>query len=146
MKTILVPVDLSGASARVCAAARDLAKAIDGEILLLHVVPPPPVLMNDYYAFDTGYMAEAMVGLKENALKKLRTLSRRLGKGCLVRFDQVSGEPASRILARATGAKASYIVMGSHGHGAVFDLIVGSTTHGVLRKARCPVLVVPIAG
>jgi nucleotide-binding universal stress UspA family protein len=28
----------------------------------------------------------------------------------------------------------------------VFDFLVGSTTHGVLRKARCPVLVVPMTG
>ena len=33
--------------------------------------------------------------------------------------------------------------MGSHGHGAIYELLVGSVTEGVLRKARCPVLVVP---
>jgi len=30
--------------------------------------------------------------------------------------------------------------MGTHGHGAIYDLLVGSTTHGVLEKAPCPVL------
>jgi nucleotide-binding universal stress UspA family protein len=41
--------------------------------------------------------------------------------------------------------RASYIVMGSHGHTAFFDLLVGSNTHGVLRRSSCPVLVVPPA-
>lgn len=144
MKAILVPVDLSRASTRVCAAACDLAKLIGGEVVLLHVVPSPPAMMNDYYAFDTGHMAQAMAAVEKNALPKLHSLARRFTKQCPVRSEQVTGEPVERILAKAFALKASYIVVGSHGHGAMFDLIVGSTTHGVLRKARCPVLVVPI--
>ncbi|MBI4621943.1 MAG: universal stress protein [Verrucomicrobia bacterium] len=38
---------------------------------------------------------------------------------------------------------ADFIVMGSHGHTALYDLVVGSTTHGVLRRATCPVVIVP---
>jgi nucleotide-binding universal stress UspA family protein len=33
--------------------------------------------------------------------------------------------------------------MGSHGHGALFEFLVGSVTNGVLKSAKCPVLVVP---
>jgi nucleotide-binding universal stress UspA family protein len=62
-----------------------------------------------------------------------------------VECQQVTGQAVSVILARAAALKADYIVLGSHGHGAVFDLLVGSTTQGVLRKAPCPVLVVPMA-
>ena len=38
---------------------------------------------------------------------------------------------------------ADYIVMGSHGHTALYDLLVGSTTHGVLMRAACPVVITP---
>jgi nucleotide-binding universal stress UspA family protein len=34
-------------------------------------------------------------------------------------------------------------VMGSHGHGSVYNLLVGSVTEGVLKAARRPVLLVP---
>jgi nucleotide-binding universal stress UspA family protein len=34
-------------------------------------------------------------------------------------------------------------VMGSHGHTALYDLLVGSTTHGVLMRAICPVVIIP---
>jgi len=34
-------------------------------------------------------------------------------------------------------------VMGSHGHTALYDLLLGSTTHGVLFRAPCPVVIVP---
>jgi len=144
MKTILVPVDLSAATARVCAAACDLANLIDGRLVLLHVVPPPPVMMNDYYAFDTGHLAQAMAAVEKDATLKLRLLARRYAKRCPVQTVQVTGQPVGTILARARATKAAYIVLGSHGHGAMFDLLVGSTATGVLRKARCPVLVVPM--
>jgi nucleotide-binding universal stress UspA family protein len=142
MKTILVPVDLSAATSRVCAAACELARLMKGRMVLLHVVAPPPIIMNDYYAFDTGHMAQAMAAVEKSATAKLRTLARRLAKRCRVQTVQVTGQPVGAILTKASALKAAYIVLGSHGHGAVFDLIVGSTTHGVLRKARCPVLVV----
>jgi nucleotide-binding universal stress UspA family protein len=144
MKTILVPVDLSAATPRVCAAACDLARLIGGRIVLLHVVPPPPVMMNDYYAFDTGHMAQAMLAVEKSATLKLRSLARRFAKRCPMQTVQVTGQPVGTIVARARATKAVYIVLGSHGHGAMFDLLVGSTTSGVLRKARCPVLVVPM--
>lgn len=144
MKTILVPVDLSAATPRVCAAACDLAKLIGGQLVLLHVVPPPPVMMNDYYAFDTGHLAQALASVEKGATLKLRALARRFAKRCPVQTVQVTGQPVGTILARARATRAAYIVLGSHGHGAMFDLFVGSTTSGVLRKARCPVLVVPM--
>jgi nucleotide-binding universal stress UspA family protein len=144
MKTILVPVDLSAATSRVCAAACDLAELIGGQIVLLHVVPPPPVMMNDYYAFDTGHLAQAMIAVEKSASLKLRALARRFASRCPVQTAQVTGQPVGTILARARSAKAAYIVLGSHGHGAMFDLLVGSTASGVLRKTRCPVLVVPM--
>ena len=47
------------------------------------------------------------------------------------------------ILAQAKIEDADYIVMGSHGHTALYDLLVGSTTHGVLMRAGCPVVITP---
>lgn len=36
------------------------------------------------------------------------------------------------------------IVMATHGRGAVFDLLVGSVSHAVLRDSRVPVPLVPV--
>jgi nucleotide-binding universal stress UspA family protein len=56
---------------------------------------------------------------------------------------QLTGSPATLILAQAKIEDADYIVMGSHGHTALYDLLVGSTTYQVLRRTSCPVLIVP---
>ena len=48
-----------------------------------------------------------------------------------------------QIRVEAVTCGADYIVMGSHGHTPLYDLLVGTTTHGVLKNARCPVVIVP---
>ncbi len=146
MKTILVPVDFSAATPRVCAVGCALAKQIHARLVLLHVVLPPFVAMNDYYAFDTGMMAEGMAAAEQEAARQLSALARRCEKRQItVRTVQRTETSVSAILAQAAASKPAYIVMGSHGHGSLFELIIGSTTSGVLRKAPCPVVVVPIA-
>jgi len=147
MKTILVPLDLSPATVRVCDAACELARLTGSRLILLHIVQPPPVMMSEVYAFDQGQLTELIGAAKEIAARKLQALERRCEKrGVLTTAVQRTGAPVEAILAKAASTRAGYIVMGSHGHGAIYDLLVGSTAHGVLKNAPCPVVVVPPAG
>ncbi|MBW2274656.1 MAG: universal stress protein, partial [Deltaproteobacteria bacterium] len=47
------------------------------------------------------------------------------------------------ILAEAKRLAADMIVMGSHGHGALYRALLGSVSEGVLHKATCPLTIVP---
>jgi len=143
MKTIVVPVDLSVAAAQVSKAACDLARKIGAELLLLHIVEPP-LILSDPYGLDGGYMEEAVAAATQAGALRLKAMARICAKrGLRVRTLQTFGSPAPEILGQAR--RAAFIVIGSHGHGAMFDLLVGSTTQGVLKRARCPVMVVPIS-
>ncbi len=145
MKKILVPVDLSGATVRVCNAAADLAKALGGRLVILHVVPPPPMVMSEYYAFDAGQVIGLTREGRKLAAHKLAALGRWFNKRCpATKVVMHEGDPVSVILRTAAAIRPDYIVAGSHGHTAAYDLIIGSTTHGVIRKAPCPVVLVPI--
>lgn len=55
------------------------------------------------------------------------------------------GLPVEHILAEADKRKADLIVIGSHGLGVLQRVFVGSTTLAVLKRATCPVVVVPSA-
>lgn len=66
--------------------------------------------------------------------------------------EQMPGAPSvERLVQRglpsealcAAAADADLIVVGSHGHGAVHDKLVGSTSERVIHHAPCPVVVVP---
>jgi nucleotide-binding universal stress UspA family protein len=59
-----------------------------------------------------------------------------------VHAQLVHGHPDTGILTACDNAHADLIVMGAYGHTRIRELIVGSTTSQVLRKARTPVLLV----
>jgi len=142
MKTILVPIDFSEVSRTVMAEASRLARLAKARIILLHAVQPPAVLMN------YGIMVNTVMTYTDEAERRADRLLGQLKTG--LRDDgisaeavRVTGSPAQSILDLAKRRSASYIVIGSHGHTAFYDLMLGSTTSGVLKRATCPVVVVP---
>ena len=141
MKTILVPVDLSAAASQVCKTACDFAKKTGANLLLMHVVQPPPVV-TDLYAMETAYLDNILAAGEKLARRRLLALARLCVKrGVRTRTYLRIGGPVPEILRCAR--RVTFIVIGSHGHGAMYDLIVGSTTLGVLTRTTCPVVVVP---
>jgi nucleotide-binding universal stress UspA family protein len=56
----------------------------------------------------------------------------------------LEGRPSEQICGAALDAEL--IVLGSHGHGAFHDALVGSTSQHVIRHASCPVVVLPDPG
>ncbi|MDP3073928.1 MAG: universal stress protein [Opitutaceae bacterium] len=144
MKTILVPVDFSRATDAVVAQAVDLAEAVSARVVLLHIILPP-VMVAEYGAL-MGRIDEIRVAGEKAAgvmLERLQKTCER--RGLTVDTRQFTGSVVALIAEQAKTLGADFIVIGSHGHTALYDLFVGSTTHGVLRRAPCPVLVVPPA-
>jgi nucleotide-binding universal stress UspA family protein len=142
MKTYLVPVDFSAVSGRIVEAGVGFARAFGGKVVLLHVVPPP--IITSEYALPLGAVQE-MVETSEQAAE---TRLGQLAKDCVAADLEVeplvrSGPPVATILATAAKVHADYIIMGSHGHGKIYDLLVGSTTSGVIKGARCGVVILP---
>ena len=144
MKTILVPIDFSEASDRVIDAARTLAQVIDARIVLMHVVQAPMVVagLGPFVGEALRFTAE----VERGARRHLRSLQTRLAKRS-VKVDTLceQGSPVDLIAKHAKRLGARYVVVGSHGRTAFYDLVVGSTTSGVLTRASCPVVVVPPA-
>ena len=143
MKTILAPIDFSPVSRRVVAEALRLAREVGGQVVLFHSVPPPPVLATDLMPL-AGPVLTFTDEVEKAAGRHLRRMQQDLKKRRII-VDAVctSGHPATRVLDEARKREARYIVIGSHGHTAFHDLIMGSTASGVLKRATCPVVVVP---
>ena len=144
MKTILAPIDFSTATEGVIAAASTLARATQSRIVLLHVVQPP-VLTSDYGLALENFQEIIAISEKHSAkrLEEITANLHRLHPELAVETAQIDGPPVAGILDAANRLDATYLVMGSHGHNAFYDLLVGTTTHGILRKATCPVVIVP---
>jgi len=142
MKTILVPVDFSDVTPRVTEQAETLARTFGARLVLLHVSEPEP----DFVGFEPGPVSVRSSVAQDfrKERQQLDTLRTNVAKdGVEVLALHIQGPLVEKILDEADAQSADLIVIGSHGHGALFELLVGSITSGVLRGAHCPVLVVP---
>ncbi len=142
MKTILAPVDFSAATRGVIAASLDLARTVGGRLVLLHAVQYP-VITTDY-GMTAELLQETTRANEAAGRRQLEHIEKSLAdEGVSVTSRLVNGFAPGNIIEQARGLSADYIVLGSHGHTAFYDLLVGSTTSAVLKKAPCPVVVVP---
>ena len=143
MNTILVPVDFSDVTSRVVETARQLASAFRSRIVLLNVAEPEP----DFVGFEPG-----PITVRQSVARDFKVERQRLEElkktaaqeGLEVQALHIQGPSVEKILHEAGEQQASWIVMGSHGHGSLYELLVGSVTHGVMKGAKCPVVVVPV--
>ncbi len=143
MKTILVPIDFSPVSKPVINEAVALARALRAHLIFIHVVQPP-AFVTDYAGMTLEDTAQLMMDARQWAGRELIRLRAKL-RAQHVKAGTIleTGMAAPCILAEARKLDASHIVIGSHGHTAFFDLLIGSTTRGVIKRAECPVVVVP---
>lgn len=112
------------------------------EIHLLHVTEPDPSFVG--LAAGPEEVQHQVANELQHAHDELDALADRLReKGHTVDTWLVSGPTVQTILEQAEKLDAEVIVMGSHGRGKLFDLVVGSVSAGVIRKSPVPVLVVP---
>jgi nucleotide-binding universal stress UspA family protein len=141
MKTILAPIDFSPATKGVIAAASALARSFDGRIVLLNITHSPVVADIDGCVMNFDDLTDRTAKAAVIQLEQIRDQLQR----DFLRVDivQLTGLAADLILEQARKLPADFIVMGSHGHSAFYDLIAGSTTSGVMKKATCPVVIVP---
>lgn len=142
MRQILVPVDFSAVTAAIVDHAAQFAARFDAEIALLHVAAPDP----DFVGYETGpeTVREHVAADLREEHRNLQTLADSLReRGLRAHAVSVQGSTVETILERAARIHADLIILGSHGHGALYRALVGSVSEGVLREAPCPVLVVP---
>jgi nucleotide-binding universal stress UspA family protein len=139
--TIIALLDFSTVTDQVFETAAGLADALHGRVVLLHVVQPSRVPAAGITVLET--MQAAVNADQQVAARRLARYERRL------RLDKIAvttvllrGVPAPLILEQAGKLRAAFLVMGSHGHGTITGRLVGTTTEYLLRRARCPVIVV----
>ncbi|RPJ34707.1 MAG: universal stress protein [Verrucomicrobiaceae bacterium] len=145
MKTIVVALDFSNATPGVLDMASGLAKAYGAKLRLLHVVEPEPSytaygFTPDEFPALHAYQEEA----KRRAAVKLEELLAQVKPAIADAECQIAeGSPLHSLLDYIKEIGADFVVLGSHGHGAIASLLLGSVAEGMVRKATVPTLIVP---
>jgi nucleotide-binding universal stress UspA family protein len=146
MKKILASVDFSNATSGVVDMAVDLAKAFGAELHLLHVIEPEPTYTA--YGFTPDEFPAIQAFHEEThgrAMKTLQGVADSIAEksGVMAHMHLGDGSPLHVLEGKVGEIGADFVVLGSHGHGVVASLLLGSVAEGMVRKAIVPTLVVP---
>jgi nucleotide-binding universal stress UspA family protein len=140
MKPIMLATDGSPTAERATGTAIELAKALDTDLVVATVWEIPYTTVGLAPAPVAGDLAQ----LGESDARKVATeaAARAEEAGVETRTVVLRGITVQELCAVAEKFDPRFLVIGSHGWGAVRRALFGSVSTGVLHHARCPVLVV----
>ena len=147
---IVVGIDFSETSIRAARLALRIA-GFGATVYLVHVLPRDQEIRERTHVailelFDEWEREEAEPGPSANdALHDLRDRLH-VPAGTTVRSMVVHGDPATELLAFASGIKADVIAAGANGQGLAGRTMVGRVASRLVRHSRRSVLIVPQAG
>jgi nucleotide-binding universal stress UspA family protein len=139
---LLVPLDGSEWAERVLPYARTLTEAFEGQLILLGIpeVPDPALY---------GTMADVVAKLRAQAEVETRAYLRAVAgvltaEGLPTEVLVTGTEPDETILRVEEERDVDLVLMSSHGHGGLDEVLLGSTVERVVHHSPRPVMLVPI--
>jgi len=143
---ILVPVDFSNATPAVVEQAAALAAPLKAKVWLIHVAAPrADLVVNEFATPPDRKVVAAELRRAHQALQRHQDELTARGLDATAMLVR-GGLPSDKILDEARRLQPAYIVLGSHGHGALYHLLTGSVCARVLKHSPFPVVVVPSRG
>jgi len=126
-RIVVVPLDMSVFSIKALEASRDLVND-PSNIRIVHVLPTidSATISSEHRNAQTRAALSAFI--QEHGYPKMDITIR-------------EGDPVKQIIQFAEECNAGLIVIPSHGRGMLTEMLLGSTTYSVVRRASCPVLV-----
>lgn len=151
---ILVAIDQSDVSQQAFAAAMTLAKTLNANLMLVHVVSPvdsnypnPVFALHGTYPMfrteDVEFHLQQWQFVQDQSLEFLKAQTAvATSAGIPTEFTQSLGDPGSTICSLARSWNANLIVMGRRGYKGLNELFMGSVSNYVVHHAPCSVLTV----
>ena len=139
---LLVCVDLSDSTEELVKKIKELCRPLNAKIWLLHNAQLDPD--NIAFKVDPIEARESLAKEFHHQHRQIQELAERFRKsGIDATALLVHGKTVDVILTVASDLGIDVIVVGSHGRGAMYQLLVGSISGGVLQGSSKPVLVIP---
>jgi nucleotide-binding universal stress UspA family protein len=146
MKTILVPTDFSEQAQYALDLAYGVAKKSSATVKLLNVVEAPHGTsfnaMGEVTApdgMDSMFFAQLLKRQKDNLAKLVKNPKY---EDINVEGEVEVGNPYESISRTITDHQVDLVIMGTQGSSGLEEMLVGSNTEKVVRRAKCPVLTV----
>lgn len=152
MKKVLIAIDYNPISEKVAEAGKELAKQMNAEIGLVHVIADInyygttyPTFMG-YNGYNTAVNLNVNNEMRKVAEDFLETAAKHLGEGQPLTTHLADGDTANELLRYSKEWSADLLVMGTHSHSTLEKIFMGSVASKVIEKTEIPVYLVPIKG
>jgi nucleotide-binding universal stress UspA family protein len=151
MKKVLIALDYNPTAQKVAEAGFSMAKAMNAEITLLHVMADPAYYSSQEYSpimgfngfMETGQMQLYSVDALEKASLHFLDKSRRHLGDKAIKTLVMLGDFAESIMKTAKDLHSDIIVMGSHSRRWLDEILMGSVTETVLHHSSVPLFIIP---
>lgn len=143
MKPVMLATDGSATAEKATATAIDLARQLDTELIVVSVWDIPYAGFSAMGFAPVSTNADlAKLGEEEASRISAEAAACAEEAGVETRTVVLRGFPVEAICEAAEKFAPQFLVIGSHGWGAMKRAVFGSVSTGVLHHASCPVLVV----
>lgn len=151
MKKVLIALDYNINSDDISATGYTMAKAMDAEVTLLHVMSEIGYYSSYEYSPVMGFnnlstadvlLPDTIEDLRKGVISFLDESKRKLNDPAVQTLVR-DGEAADSILEAAAETQADIIVLGSHSRTGFEKILMGSVTEKVLKHSTIPLFIVP---
>jgi len=140
---VLVAVDVAPTAEIVLEKAAEQARLAGVPLYLLHVEPPEP----DFAGYGPGPQ-QVRDNVAQDAIVHHRVMfawaEKLRASGLDANALVIQGPTVEKILSESERLNARLLVAGCHGHGKMYHLLMGSTSEGLIRGTKRPILLVPV--
>lgn len=150
MKKVLIAVDYNPVSEKVAESGYELAKDLNAEVCLIHVLDDVGFYSAQYPTF-MGYDGYSGMGPDIDMAMEMRNIAEEFlqkAKDHLnderVKTHLTEGDTAKTIMQYGEEWGANMLVMGTHSHSVLEKLLVGTVAEKILEKTKIPVYLVPV--
>ncbi|NTW23967.1 MAG: universal stress protein [Lentimicrobium sp.] len=152
VKKVLIALDYDPSANKVAEAGFSMAKAMNAEVVLLHIIADPVFYSSADFSPITGFgdylglvpmQFDNLDEVKDAATQFLDKVRKHLGDETITTRIE-DGDMASTIVNTAKSLHADIIVMGSHSRKWLENIVMGSVTQEVLRHSTLPVFIIPV--
>ena len=141
-KRILVPIDGSELSKLAFEQALSLAKMVNGDVTVIHIIEPYTPGTFDFDVYEIMNSIEIIEEKTKNAMESQLNELVELGKERNVTVNSIikKGNVSDELIKESSNY--DLIIMGILGQSALTKLFLGSVAEKVSRHACCPVMLV----
>lgn len=148
MKKILIALDNNSSAEKVVLSGYTLARSIQAEVIILHVISEPAYYIQEYFPLIGSHVSHATGSssvareIKKGTENFLSAFVVQLGDDS-IKTIVLEGEISASILNYSKECKADLIVMGCHSNKGAGRLRISDVAEDVLKHSKIPMLTIP---